>query len=119
MHSSQEWAAHLHSLANSSAIRRSPSNAPALVRDFTDERGNRLPIDPLLLAHVLGIDAPLDPLPPPNPQSLHLRLWRHACTQETEPIELPSATPLLDIKDFGSIETWTRSTSIRWLPPPS
>lgn len=109
MHSRHEWAAHLNSLADSSTTQGSQADAPALVRNFTDERGNRLPIDPLLLAHVLHIDRPLDPLPPPNPQNLHLRLWRHACTQETEPKELPNATPLLDIKDFGSIETWTES----------
>lgn len=107
----RRWASHLDALARA-ALTEAPlaaSNAEnlAYLDRFTDEMGNRRPVDRPLIAHVLGID----PGPTPNPLSPDLALWwaLHDPAVELAPSAISGEGPLVPGLHAQGIETWTEA----------
>ena len=103
MRSRQDWADHLRTIAMATgAIDLQNLHAAS---SFTDERGDRVPTDVLLISHVLNT-----PVRPDRPaQNAPERLWLMACSRERALPDLSPSTPMLMSEQFGSIEVWTES----------
>lgn len=90
-----------------------PDRATAAMRAFSDELGDRRPIDPLLLAHVTGVEPPEDLLNASRRYAATdpaLAVWL-AVGQPNSPvaIDLLASGPLFPHLREVAIETWTEA----------
>jgi hypothetical protein len=120
MHDPLRWADWLERIARPAladlpdALSRNgvtPSDAPAAleyIERFTDERGNRRPVDPPLLGWMLGVPPPRDG----RPLSRDAALWWALCSPGSpspEPLfEHPTGPLVPEARDSG-FESWTEA----------
>lgn len=104
------WASRLQTAAERTLGQDFARGGEPALREFTDERGNRRPVDLLLVARVLGVAPP----PKMTLESAELALWRIVSDvdQDVGGLLAPDSgagAPLLHHAEGTVIEAWTEA----------